>query len=432
MSNFTKQYQETVEFLYGNLPMYHRIGALAYRKDLTNIRKLCDFLGNPQDKITTIHVAGTNGKGSTSYMLSAILQAHGLKTGLYISPHYKDFRERIRVNGEYVSKKFVIEFIEHIRAAVMDIQPSFFELAVAMGFEYFYQQKVDVAIIEVGMGGRLDSTNIITPLLSIITNISFDHTQFLGDTLPAIAGEKAGIIKPGVPVVIGETHPETQPVFDSKATEMHAPIVYADQHFQAEIVETSASHTIFDVYKDEKLQYPRLSANLNGDFQVKNIQTVLQAIEVLKESFPLQEVNIRRGLHDLKRLTRFIGRWQVLGENPTIIADSAHNEGGIKLILKNLQDIPHQKLHFVMGVVNDKDFDEMFAMLPKDAIYYFAKADIPRGMEVKALQAKAAPFGLKGRTYASVKNALKAAKRHAKTDDLIFIGGSIFVVAEVI
>jgi dihydrofolate synthase / folylpolyglutamate synthase len=314
----------------------------------------------------------------------------------------------------------------------MDIQPSFFELAVAMGFEYFYQQKVDVAIIEVGMGGRLDSTNIITPLLSIITNISFDHTQFLGDTLPEIAREKAGIIKPGVPVVIGETHPETQPVFDTKATEMYAPIVYADQHFQAKIVETTASHTVFDIYNNSNLQYAQLSANLNGDFQVKNIQTVLQAIEVLKESFPLQEVNIRRGLHDLKRLTRFIGRWQVLGENPTIIADSAHNEGGIKLILKNLEDIPHQKLHFVMGVVNDKDFDDMFAMLPKDATYYFAKADIPRGMEVKALQAKAAPFGLKGRTYVSVKNALKAAKRHAKTDDLIFIGGSIFVVAEVI
>lgn len=432
MNNFRKQYQQTVDFLYGNLPMYHRIGALAYRKDLTNIRKLCDFLGNPQDKIKTIHVAGTNGKGSTSYMLSAILQAHGLKTGLYISPHYKDFRERIRVNGEYVSKKFVIDFTERIRAAVLDIQPSFFELAVAMGFEYFYQQKVDVAIIEVGMGGRLDSTNIITPLLSVITNISFDHTQFLGNTLPQIAGEKAGIIKPGVPVVIGETNPETQPVFDTKAAAMHAPIVYADQQFQAAIVETSATHTTFNVFKNGALFYDNLNANLNGDFQVKNIQTVIQTVEVLNTFFPLQEVNIRQGLHDLKKLTHFIGRWQVLGENPTIIADSAHNEGGIQLILKNLENIPHQKLHFVMGVVNDKDFDVMFEMLPKTATYYFAKANIPRGLEPQALQAKAAVFGLKGRTYTSVKNALKAAKRHAKTDDLIFVGGSIFVVAEVI
>lgn len=432
MINITQKYKETVEFLFSNLPMYQRVGAAAYREDLTNIKKLCDFLDNPQDKIKTIHVAGTNGKGSTSYMLSAILQAHGLKIGLHISPHYKDFRERIRINGIYVSKKFVIEFTDRIREVVADIQPSFFEMAVAMAFEYFYQQKVDVAIIEVGMGGRLDSTNIITPLLSVITNISFDHQQFLGDTLPAIAGEKAGIIKNNIPVVIGETQAETKPVFDAKAAEMNAPIVYADAHFAAIPVENTLTHTTFDIYQDGTLIYPQLNANLSGDFQVKNIQTVLQAVELLKSNFSLQETNIRQGLQDLKALTRFIGRWQIIGENPTIIADSGHNEGGIRLVLINLKRLTYKKLHFVMGIVNDKDFNEMFELLPKNAVYYFAKANIPRGLNAKALQKQAANFNLKGKTYTSVKNALKAAKRNADPEDLIFVGGSIFVVAEVI
>ncbi len=432
MAIFQQQYQQTVEYLFSNLPMFQRQGARAYRKDLTNIRRLCEFLGNPQDKIKTIHVAGTNGKGSTSYMLSAILQAHGLKTGLYISPHYKDFRERIRINGEYVSRKFVVQFTERIREAVEDIQPSFFELAVAMGFEYFYQQKVDVAVIEVGMGGRLDSTNIITPLLSVITNISFDHMEFLGDTLPKIAGEKAGIIKNNIPVVIGETQSETQSVFLAKATEMQAPIAFANQHFTAKIQETLLTHTVFDIWKEGELIYPNLRANLHGDFQEKNIQTVLQAIEMLKAHFPLQESKIRQGLHDLKKLTKFIGRWQVLGEHPLIVADSAHNEGGIRLVMNQLQRVPHQKLHFVMGVVSDKDFSKMFDMLPKDATYYFAKADIPRGLDAKELKARAANYNLKGKAYSSVKNAFQAAKRHAQPEDLIFVGGSIFVVAEVI
>jgi dihydrofolate synthase/folylpolyglutamate synthase len=427
-----KQYQETVEFLFSNLPMYQRVGALAYRKDLTNIVKLCDFLGNPQEKFRTIHVAGTNGKGSTSYMLSAMLQAQGLKTGMYISPHYKDFRERIRINGEYVSKQFVIAFTKRIREVVAEIQPSFFEMAVAMGFEYFYQQQVDVAVIEVGMGGRLDSTNIITPLLSIITNISYDHQQFLGDTLAEIAGEKAGIIKPNIPVVIGETHDETKPVFDAKAAEMNTLIVYADQHFAAIPVEESLTHSTFDVYKDGELIYPTLKANLNGDFQVKNIQTVLQAVELLQPHFNLQEAHIRQGLYELKTQTRFIGRWQILQEKPLIIADSAHNEGGIQLIVNNLKTIPCRTLHFVMGVVNDKDFSKLFDLLPKDAIYYFAKADIPRGLPAEVLQQQAAPYGLRGKSYSSVKNALNAAKRRATAEDLIFVGGSIFVVAEVI
>lgn len=432
MAIFKQQYQQTVEYLFSNLPMFQRQGARAYRADLTNVRRLCEYLGNPQDKFKTIHVAGTNGKGSTAYMLSAILQAHGLKTGLYISPHYKDFRERIRINGEYVSRKFVVQFTERIKEVVDDIQPSFFEMAVAMAFEYFYQQKVDVAIIEVGMGGRLDSTNIITPLLSVITNISFDHMQFLGDTLPLIAGEKAGIIKKDIPVVIGETQEETKAVFDAKARELQAPIQYADQHFTAKIAATTLAHTVFDVWKDGKLVYPKLSVNAQGDFQIKNIQTVLQVTEALKQYFPLEEAKIRDGLERLKKLTKFIGRWQLLGENPTIIADSAHNEGGIRLVMNQLQQLSYRKLHFVMGVVNDKDFNKMFDMLPKQATYYFAKADIPRGLEAKELKANAFKFGLKGRAYSSVKNALNAARRNAQPEDLIFVGGSIFVVAEVL
>lgn len=305
-------------------------------------------------------------------------------------------------------------------------------MAVAMGFEYFCQQKVDVAIIEVGMGGRLDSTNIITPSLSIITNISFDHQQFLGETLSAIAEEKAGIIKNNIPVVIGETHAETKSVFDAKALEMNAPIVYADAHFAAIPIENSLTHSVFDVYKDGEMLYPKLKANLNGDFQIKNIQTVLQAVEVLQPSFPLQNTKIRQGLQDLKQLTRFIGRWQILGEKPLIIADSAHNEGGIRLVVDNLKTIPHQTLHFVMGVVNDKAFDALFELLPQDAIYYFAKADIPRGLEAAILQKQAAAFGLNGKNYTSVEAALNAAKGQATAADLIFIGGSIFVVAEVI
>lgn len=432
MSDLSLQYKETLDYLYSQLPMFQRVGAAAFKKDLTNIRALCEFLGNPQEKFPSIHVAGTNGKGSTCYMLSAILQAHGYKTGLYVSPHYKDFRERVRINGVYVPKKFVVEFAERIKPMIEKIQPSFFEITVALAFEYFAQSKIDVAVIEVGMGGRLDSTNIITPLVSVITNISYDHMQFLGNTLPEIAGEKAGIIKPKVPVVIGETQSETKPVFDAKATEMHASIVYADQHFEAAIQDQSLTHTVFDVTQDGKLKYKNLIVNVHADYQAKNLQTALQAVEVLKQHFSLEENKIRAGLHDLKKRTRFIGRWQLLGEKPIILADSAHNEGGLQLAMQQLTKIPHLNLHFVLGVVNDKDLSKMLSMLPRNARYYFAKANIPRGLDAKVLQEQAAAVGLKGKTYISVKNALKAAKRQARPDDLIYVGGSIFVVAEVV
>ncbi|HMO37767.1 MAG TPA: folylpolyglutamate synthase/dihydrofolate synthase family protein [Saprospiraceae bacterium] len=432
MSNFSNIYRQTLEYLFGHLPMFQRTGGVAYKKDLTNIRALCDFLGNPQDRFPTIHVAGTNGKGSTCYMLAAVLQAHGLRTGLYISPHYKDFRERVRIDGEYVSKKFVVEFTERMKPLIEEIEPSFFEIGVAMAFEYFAQSKVDVAVIEVGMGGRLDSTNIIKPLVSVITNISFDHMQFLGDTLPLIAGEKAGIIKPDVPVVIGETHPETQPVFDAKAAAAGVPIVYADQHFRADIEAQSLTHTTFQVWHDGQLFYPDLDVNVHADYQAKNLQTVLQTIEILRAHWPLDEQRIRAGLYDLKKRTRFIGRWQLLGESPIILADSGHNEDGLRQAMQQLSKIPHRQLRFVLGVVSDKDIGKMLAQLPQSAQYYFAKAAVPRGMNANILQEKAALAGLQGKAYSSVKSALNAAKRHAAPDDLIYVGGSTFVVAEVV
>lgn len=432
MSDLLLQYKETLDYLYSQLPMFQRLGAAAFKKDLNNIRALCEFLGNPQDKFPTIHVAGTNGKGSTCYMLAAILQAHGYKTGLYVSPHYKDFRERARIDGTYVSKKFVVEFTERIKPMIEKIQPSFFEITVALAFEYFAQSRVNVAVVEVGMGGRLDSTNIITPLVSVITNISYDHMQFLGNTLPEIAGEKAGIIKPGVPVVIGETQAETRPVFDARAAEMQASIVYADQHFEAAIRDQSLTHTVFDIKQDGKLKYKNLIVNVHADYQAKNLQTALQTVEVLKNQFSFEEDKIRAGLYDLKKRTRFIGRWQLLSESPVILADSAHNEGGLQLAMQQLSKIPHLNLHFVLGVVNDKDLGKMLSMLPRSARYYFAKANIPRGLDAKELQEKAAVAGLEGKVYTSVKNALRAAKRQATPDDLIYVGGSIFVVAEVV
>lgn len=419
--------------MFAQLPMFQRVGVSAYRKDLTNIRALCDFLGNPQDRFPCIHIAGTNGKGSVSFMLAAIMQAHGMRTGLYISPHYKDFRERIRINGQYVSRKFVIKFIERIKPAIETIKPSFFELSVAMAFQYFADKKVDIAIIETGMGGRLDSTNIITPLLSVITNISYDHMQFLGDTLPEIAGEKAGIIKPGVPVVIGESHPETQAVFLAKAQSLQSPVYFADKHFAAQVHSADLMHTVFSINKENKPLDP-LQVNLHGSYQALNIQTVMQTVEVLKSKgiLSLEDVKVREGLAHLKQLTRFIGRWQILSENPLIICDSAHNEGGLRWVFQHLNSLPHQQLLIVTGMVNDKDPALALSLFPTQARYFFAKANIPRGLEADKLREIAASYGLQGKAYRSVRNAFKAAKRQAKPDDIILVVGSVFVVAEVL
>jgi dihydrofolate synthase / folylpolyglutamate synthase len=424
-------YQQTLDFLYSQLPMFHRIGAAAFRKDLTNTQALMNFLDHPHRHYPCIHVGGTNGKGSTSHMLAAILQARGFKTGLYVSPHYRDFRERIKVNGQYISRQFVVDFIERMKPMIAEVQPSFFELTVGMAFEYFKQQKVDVAIIEVGMGGRLDSTNVITPVLSVITNIGWDHMQYLGDTLPLIAGEKAGIIKPAVPVVIGETHSETAPVFIQKARETGSEIVFADQNFSAILQEETLEQSIFTI--QEKGHTPqRIALEAQGPFQRKNLCTVLQAVQKMPTEWGITKEHVLTGLAELRSRTRFMGRWQFLQENPRVLCDSAHNEDGLREVMARLAQLEYAQLHVVMGVVKDKDLAKMLDLFPKNAKYYFAKPDIPRGLDATSLQAQAMQKGLIGKTYSSVHNALKAAKRQAQVDDLIYVGGSTFVVAEVI
>ena len=414
-------YKETIDYLFQQLPMFQRVGSAAFKKNLDNIIALSEYLGHPNTQFKSIHLAGTNGKGSTAHMLTAILQASGLKVGLYTSPHYKDFRERIKINGAFITEQAVIDFVAQHKGYFEQLQPSFFEITVAMAFDYFAKQEVDVAVIETGLGGRLDSTNIIKPLLSIITN-----------TLPLIASEKAGIIKKQVPVVIGETHPETKEVFENKAAEQEAPIVFADQHFRANLLKKDLISTVFDVYKDEELIYEELHLALSGDYQIKNLQTCLQSIAYLYDHFPISPASIRLGLKDLRTRTQFMGRWQVLGTSPTIICESAHNEAGIEYAFRQIQEMDYQQLHIVIGTVNDKDISKLLGQLPKEAVYYFAKANIPRGLSANILAKSAQEKGLRGKAYKSVAEAFQAAKQVAKADDLIFVGGSIFVVAEVL
>jgi dihydrofolate synthase / folylpolyglutamate synthase len=432
-------YLETIDYMYSSLPMFHRIGSAAFKKDLTNTLALCAALDNPHLKFPHVHIAGTNGKGSTAHLTAAVLQSLGLKVGLYVSPHYRDFRERIKINGAYISKKAVTQFVEKNRPHFERIQPSFFEMTVAMAFDYFATEGVDVAVIEVGLGGRLDSTNIISPLLSVITNISFDHTDMLGDTLPLIAFEKAGIIKAKTPVVIGEEQAETTPVFEQKALEMNAPISFASQIFDVKPIEQHFDYTTFQVFKNKKLIFDNLKVNVGGDYQAKNVATVLQAFDILKTLPILSNYTegvvdkaIEDGFLNLTTLTKFIGRWQVIGREPTILCDSAHNEGGLTLAMKQLNALKFNELHIVLGVVKDKDISTMLNLLPIKATYYFAKADIPRGLEAEILRGRAEAFGRLGKAYKSVRQALAAAKRRAKKDDLIYVGGSIFVLAEVI
>ncbi len=433
-------YQQTLDYLYSQLPMFQRIGAAAFKKDLTNTRLLCEALGNPQTHYPTIHIAGTNGKGSTAHAIAAIMQAAGYKTGLYISPHYKDFRERIKINGEYVSKNFVNQFVKKKNPLFESIQPSFFEMTVAMAFDYFRSEKVDIAVIEVGLGGRFDSTNIITPLLSIITNISFDHMDMLGDTLPQIAFEKAGIIKPRIPVVIGEEHPETQRVFIEKANIEQSPIYFASQNIETQRIksENEFEYSTFNVklkktFADVK-DVKNLKVNLSGDYQEKNIVTVIEAINILNQytDFKITENQLRTGLENIKSFTKILGRWQVIGYHPTILCDSAHNEGGLTYVTHQLKTLTYNHLHIVIGFVKDKDLSKVLKMLPQNATYYFAKANIPRGLDADILRGMSEEYGLKGKAYKTVRHALAAAKKRAKTDDLIYVGGSIFVVAEVI
>ena len=432
-------YRETLNYLFAQLPMFQRIGPAAFKKDLTNTLALAEHLGNPQHKFPCIHVAGTNGKGSVSHLLAAICQAAGLKTGLYISPHYKDFRERIKINGNYIPKTQVVDFVEINKKTIEKIEPSFFELCVVMAFDHFAREQVDIAIIEVGLGGRLDSTNIITPQLSVITNISYDHQNMLGDTLTLIAGEKAGIIKPGVPVVIGETHPESAPVFLKKAGETGSAIVFADQVFRlsekpsADTAGLLPQSSQYDVFKNDLPFLQDLELETAGPYQQKNLVTALQAWDLLRPQIPyLNEPALRHGLKHLKSLTRFIGRWEIIGQNPTILCDSAHNEAGLKVTFAKIKTLNFKKLHIVTGFVNDKSVEDVLDLFPTAAQYYFAKADIPRGLEAAVLKEKAAVVGLHGRAYSSVPNALKAARRAAAAEDMIVVIGSIFVVAEVL
>lgn len=426
-------YQQALDYLYSQLPMFHRIGSAAYKANLDNTHAICKLLGHPEGKFRSVHVAGTNGKGSVSHMLAAILQSAGYKTGLYTSPHLKDFRERIRINGKMIPQSKVTAFVEKHRKAFDRIQPSFFEWTVGLAFDHFAKEKVDIAVIEVGLGGRLDSTNVITPLVSVITNISYDHQALLGDTLEKIAGEKAGIIKPGVPVVIGETQAHSKPVFAKRARTLKAPICFADQHYKVKKPEHVNRKLIADVYSGDKLVHKGLVCELGGDYQAKNIPTVLSTIDVLKEqgiAVPLPR--LKRGLANTVKRTGLLGRWQVLSEKPLVIADTGHNEAGIKEVLKQVSRTRHSKLHIVFGAVNDKDIGTILKLLPEKAAYYFCKARIPRALDAGELAKLAARESLKGGVYPSVKKALAAARRTASPKDLVLVGGSTFVVAEVV
>ncbi|MFI0427624.1 MAG: bifunctional folylpolyglutamate synthase/dihydrofolate synthase [Flavobacterium sp.] len=402
-------YKETTEWLFNQLPMFQMQGASAYKKDLTNTLLLAEYLQHPETKFKSIHVAGTNGKGSTSSMIASILQEAGYKVGLYTSPHLKDFRERIKINGEMIAEDFVVDFVMQNKHFFELNQLSFFEMTVGLAFDYFAKEQVDVAVIEVGMGGRLDSTNIISPLISVITNIEFDHTQFLGDTLSKIAFEKAGVIKKNIPVVIGEYVAETKKVFQEKAIIEDAPIYFAQDN----------PEVIFD-------------CALLGDYQVQNKKTALQTINLLKNNFNISETNIRNGFKNVILNTGLLGRWQILNSNPFVVCDTAHNSHGLKIVLNQIEKQHYETLHFVLGVVNDKDLDSILPLFPKKAIYYFTKPNVPRGLDSKILQEKGKEFGLLGYLYDSVTEAYAEALNNATASDFIYIGGSTFVVAEIV
>ncbi|MCW5910958.1 MAG: bifunctional folylpolyglutamate synthase/dihydrofolate synthase [Cyclobacteriaceae bacterium] len=418
-------YAETVDYLYKSLPMFQRIGASAFKKDLANTLALCEVLGNPHRKFNSIHIAGTNGKGSTSHMLAAILQTAGYKTGLYTSPHLKEFTERIRIDGKEVSREFVVDFVSRIRPHIETIQPSFFEITVAMAFDYFASREVDIAVIETGLGGRLDSTNVITPVLSLITNISWDHMDLLGNTLPEIAKEKAGIVKHGVPVIINETQPEVQDIFVSTAASQKSRLVFADQVYRV----TKQPDGFVIKKSNEQLI---ISCDLNGSYQARNIAGALAAIDELRQlGIDISQQAITGGLKNVTGLTGLKGRWQKLNDKPLTICDTGHNEAGIKEILNQLKELNYRKLHWVLGMVKDKDVTKVLKLLPASATCYFCQASIPRAMEASTLAQQAWTVGLRGVVVPDVNEAIRTATQNAHPDDLILIGGSTFVVAEI-
>lgn len=430
------RYEKTIHYLYSQLPVFQRTGKAAYKADLGNTLVLDEWYEQPHHSFKTIHVGGTNGKGSVSHMLASVLQEAGYRVGLYTSPHLKDFRERIRVNGVMMARENVVEFVDDFqqRNAKANIEPSFFELTVAMAFWYFRKCEVDVAVIEVGLGGRLDSTNVIQPELAVITNISLDHVALLGDRLDEIAAEKAGIIKPGVPVVIGERNRESAAVFIQKAMETGSSIHFADEHYASDYSLFSPDgKQVFQIKSVNQIKYENLELGLLGTYQGKNCCTALASIDLLNSvGFKVEEKALRDGLCNVVSNTGLLGRWQVIGANPRIVCDTGHNEAGISYLVKQIAATPYKRLHFVFGMVNDKNIEGVLAMLPQEATYYFTKASIPRALDEKELLAKAEKFNLNGDCFSTVDEALCAAKACADKDDFIFIGGSTFVVAEVV
>ncbi|MCE7054567.1 bifunctional folylpolyglutamate synthase/dihydrofolate synthase [Algoriphagus sp. AGSA1] len=464
-------YQESLDYLFNSLPMFQRVGAAAFRKDLRNTIALCDHLGNPERKFKSIHVAGTNGKGSSSHSLAAVFQSAGYKTGLYTSPHLKSFTERIRINGQEISPDLVVQFVQENKSFLDELKPSFFEMTVGMAFWHFAQQEVDIAIVEVGMGGNFDSTNVIVPVLSLITNIGFDHVQFLGDTLPLIAGEKAGIIKKNVPVVISETHNETSTVFVKKAHGMNSPITFADENWKAVKVSEEDGKAKFRIYTRDGFKRSGgtqitagenatggglqstadgsngrslaqigakvekefgLTFGLNGNYQQYNLPGILESIVKMRQmGWDLPEKAVLDGLKNVTELTGLKGRWQTLSTNPTVLCDTGHNEAGFREILSQLETYTFEKLWMVLGMVQDKDISKVLSMLPKSAFYIFCEAKIPRALPAEQMAGKAASYGLKGEVIPEVNEALAFARKNAGENDLIFVGGSTFVVAEI-
>jgi len=416
--------------------MFQRTGPAAYKNSLDNILKLDDFYGNPHRSFRTIHVAGTNGKGSVSHMLAAVLQMAGYRTGLYTSPHLKDFRERIRINGQMIGRNDVTAWVEGYKNSAIskEIDPSFFELTVAMAFDFFSANKVDVAVVEVGLGGRLDSTNIITPEVSIITNIGLDHTALLGDSLKKIAIEKAGIMKPKIPVVIGANQPGIKKVFEDRSKLVKAPLFFAERDYIVSyLLSDLYDNQIFNVINNGEEIYADLKVDLGGRYQQKNLPAVLQTLDIVQSvGWNITKENILSSLSQVKILTGIRGRWQILGKNPLIVADAAHNADGIAEVVKQIRQIPYKNLHIIFGMVNDKDPLPIMKLLPGDAQYYFTKAAIPRALDERELASYAAMAGLKGNTYTSVNNAYSTARDRAGKNDFIFVGGSTFVVAEVL
>lgn len=429
-------YTQAIDYLYKWLPMFTRIGATALKASLRNTLELCERLGNPQEQFACLHIGGTNGKGSTSHMLAAILQTAGYKTGLYTSPHLLDFRERIRINGEMIPEEKVLQFVNSQRANIEEIDPSFFELTVAIAFLCFAEQEVDIAVIEVGLGGRLDSTNIIHPLLSVITNIGYDHMNILGNTLGEIATEKAGIIKTQVPVVIGQKQKETTEVFTGKAAETQSPIRFASDDWEVKRSErqppdSELLHLEIKSTTKHTVKFTDLALDLTGSYQLKNLPAVLSAVEELRIlGYKISDSDIVSGLKQVKKLTGLMGRWQTIKYLPLTICDTGHNEDGIREVLKNIELTPFENLHMVIGMVKDKEINKILELLPKEAIYYFCSPNLPRAKPAEELWLEAKAFNLYGKSYNSVEAAIQAAEDKAGNKDLIFIGGSTFVVAE--